>query len=95
MTSGHPADAILDVAAQSGADLIVLGARGLKGMSSFLLGSVSRSVAIRSPRPVLVVRPSQRTGPGPISVLFATDGSDCAMEAGRLLSLMSFPLSGR
>lgn len=91
VTTGHPADAILDVAAQSDADLIVLGARGTKGIPSFLLGSVSRAVAISSTRPVLVVRPSQRTGPGPVKVLFATDGSDCAMETGRLLSLMPFP----
>ena len=89
VTTGHPAEAIIDVAAQSGPDLIVMGNRGMKAVGSLLLGSVTRAVAIKSPQSVLVVKPPQEKPDGPLKVLFATDGSDCAMETERVLS--SFP----
>ena len=53
--SGDPADAILSVAESEGADLIVVGARGLGAMGRFLRGSVSTKVAHHSPCDVLVV----------------------------------------
>ena len=37
---GDPADAILDVAEERGADLIVVGNKGMTGAKRFLLGSV-------------------------------------------------------
>ena len=37
---GDPADAILDVAEETGADLIVVGNKGMTGARRFLLGSV-------------------------------------------------------
>ena len=42
---GDPADAILDVAEEQGADLIVVGNRGMTGARRFLLGSVPNKVA--------------------------------------------------
>ena len=48
--------AILDVAAEWQADLIVLGSHGRKGLSRFMLGSVAESVARHSPCSVLIVR---------------------------------------
>ncbi len=90
VTTGHPADAIVAVAMQSGSDLIVLGNRGMKAIGSLLLGSVARAVAINSPRPVLVVKPPQGKQDGPLKVLFATDGSDCAREMERVISLIPF-----
>jgi len=90
VTTGYPADAIVAVAMQSGSDLIVMGNRGMKAISSLLLGSVTRSVAINSPRSVLVVKPPQGKDGGPLKVLFATDGSDCARETERVLSLIPF-----
>ena len=90
VTTGHPAEAIIDVAAQSGPDLIVMGNRGMKAIGSLLLGSVTRAVAIKSPQSVLVVKPPQEKPDGPLKVLFATDGSDCARETERVLSMIPF-----
>lgn len=53
---GHPADKILAFAEQNGADLIVMGRRGLSGVSRWVLGSVSDRVLQHAPCPVLVVR---------------------------------------
>ena len=50
----HAADALLGAA--QGARLVVVGCRGIHGVARRLLGSVSRSVVLRAPCPVLVVR---------------------------------------
>lgn len=54
--TGHPVEVIVGVAARSHADLIVLGSRGLGGMESFLLGSVSDRVLHHAHCPVMVVK---------------------------------------
>lgn len=91
VTTGHPADAILAAAAQADHDLIVMGNRGMKAIGALLLGSVTRAVAISSPKSVLVVKPPQGKSGGPLKVLFATDGSDCARETEKLLVSLPFP----
>jgi nucleotide-binding universal stress UspA family protein len=53
---GDPADVIIDVAQEEGADLIVVGARGLSGLQRFLLGSVSSKLSHHAPTSVMVVR---------------------------------------
>lgn len=50
------ADAIIGVAEEVGADLIVVGNRGMSGARRFLLGSVPNSVTHHAPCSVLVVR---------------------------------------
>lgn len=50
------ADAIIGVAEEIGADLIVVGNRGMSGARRFLLGSVPNSVTHHAPCSVLVVR---------------------------------------
>lgn len=50
--------AILDVADQCDAELIVLGARGLSTFKSMMLGSVSHSVTQHAHLPVLIVPPA-------------------------------------
>lgn len=47
---------ILDAAAEIGADIVVVGARGHGAIQSFLLGSVSRAVVHGANLPVLVAR---------------------------------------
>ena len=53
---GDPADAILDVAEENKADLIVVGNKGMTGAKRFLLGSVPNKVSHHSPCDVLIVR---------------------------------------
>jgi nucleotide-binding universal stress UspA family protein len=51
-----PADAILDVAAQVKADLIVVGNKGMTGARRYLLGSVPNNVSHHAPCSVIIVR---------------------------------------
>ncbi|HEX3979196.1 MAG TPA: universal stress protein [Solirubrobacteraceae bacterium] len=53
---GDAADAILDVAEEQGADLIVVGNKGMTGATRFLLGSVPNKVSHHAPCSVLIVR---------------------------------------
>ena len=52
---GSISQAILDVASETDADLIVIGTHGTRAVESSLLGSVSSEVVHHSDRPVLVV----------------------------------------
>jgi nucleotide-binding universal stress UspA family protein len=54
---GDPAEAIIEVANEQRADLIVVGNRGLTGIRRFLLGSVSSKVSEHAPCSVMIVRP--------------------------------------
>jgi nucleotide-binding universal stress UspA family protein len=53
---GDPADAILDVAEELGAELIVVGSRGMTGARRFLLGSVPNRVSHHAPCAVMIIR---------------------------------------
>jgi nucleotide-binding universal stress UspA family protein len=53
---GRPAATIVEVADDLGADHVVVGSHGRKGVSRLVLGSVAESVVRRSPVPVTVVR---------------------------------------
>lgn len=53
---GEPADAILDVAEERKADLIVVGNKGMTGAKRFLLGSVPNKVSHHAPCSVYIVR---------------------------------------
>jgi nucleotide-binding universal stress UspA family protein len=53
---GDPADAILDVAEEIKADLIVVGNKGMTGARRFLLGSVPNKVSHHAPCSVIIVR---------------------------------------
>jgi nucleotide-binding universal stress UspA family protein len=53
---GDPADAILDVAEEKNADLIVVGNKGMTGAKRFLLGSVPNKVSHHAPCSVLIIR---------------------------------------
>ena len=83
LIEGRAADEILDLAERIGADLVVIGSRGLGPVGRIALGSVSEAVIHHSRCPVLVLRgggdawPSER-------VLFGDDGSEAARAAGDL-----------
>ena len=53
---GDPVVELPAYAERMAADLIVIGSRGLGGVTSVLLGSVSRGVLKHATRPVLIVR---------------------------------------
>ena len=53
---GDPADAILDVAEETGADLIIVGNKGMTGARRFLLGSVPNRNSHHAPCAVLIIR---------------------------------------
>jgi nucleotide-binding universal stress UspA family protein len=59
---GSPKKIILDEAESWGADLIVVGSHGRRGLDRFLLGSVSQAVALHASCSVEIVRGSQRAG---------------------------------
>ncbi len=72
---GEPADVILDIAGETGADLIAVGTRGRSGVGRLWLGSVAEAV-VRSARvPVLVV-PKAVTDPKSGSVVCAVRNSE-------------------
>ena len=53
---GDPADAILDVAEETNADLIIVGNKGMSGAKRFLLGSVPNKVSHHTPCSVMIIR---------------------------------------
>jgi nucleotide-binding universal stress UspA family protein len=84
---GHPAEAITHTAARRHTGLIVIGSRGLTEFRPFLLGSVSRLVAMHAPCPVLIVK-NRKSIFG--RVVVAVDGSK---EAHRAIEfLLQWPL---
>jgi len=85
---GDPRRAIVEAARRAGSDLIVLGARGLGAVASFLLGSVSLGVARHAPCPVLVFREPAR----PVrTVTIAIDSSADARVAFEFFADLPLP----
>ena len=72
LVEGEPAQAILDAAQSSGADLIIVGNRGLDALSGTLLGSVPGDIARGAPCDVLIVQTT------PESAMDAMDAADRA-----------------
>jgi len=57
LVHGHPAERIVEVARERGADVIVMGTHGRRGLPRALVGSVAESVVQTSPVPVITVSP--------------------------------------
>lgn len=53
---GDPADAILDVAEENNADLVLVGNKGMTGARRFLLGSVPNKILHHAPCDVWIVK---------------------------------------
>ena len=58
VSSGQPAEVILDYVKQNQVDLIIMSTHGRSGVSRWFLGSVTDRVVSHSAAPVLVVSPS-------------------------------------
>jgi nucleotide-binding universal stress UspA family protein len=83
LREGPAVDEILDLAEEVGADLIVIGSRGLGPVKRVVLGSVSEGVVHHATRPVLVLRGG---GWPPERVVIGDDGSAAAKKAGEMAS---------
>ena len=66
---------ILDIADHRNAAMIVMGSRGLTGVRSMLLGSVSSAVVNHADRPTLVIRPGAQHQASRLSGSLITDSS--------------------
>jgi nucleotide-binding universal stress UspA family protein len=56
LLEGDPASVIAETAAETGADLVVMGTHGRTGLTRFVMGSVAEKVLRQAPCPVLTVR---------------------------------------
>jgi len=72
---GHTAYTIIEAATQFDANLIVLGSHGRRGLSRFLLGSVSRGVLLSAPCAVRIVRRCDDAVKADKNVLVALDNT--------------------
>jgi nucleotide-binding universal stress UspA family protein len=101
---GHAAEEIVEAAVEFQSDLVVVGLRGLTGMTQFLLGRVAQKAVKYAPCSVLVGRVRDESTRGvledagsarlrPFRILLAYDGSKGANAAVELLA--SLPLRDR
>lgn len=92
---GEPKGQILDYCKQWGAELIVMGTRGNKGLDLILLGSISQGVLMQAPCPVLVVKsdPNQASTPAQKfkNILVTTDNSPYSDAALTWLKSLVWP----
>ena len=56
LKEGRPSATITDYAENDGADLIVMGSRGIGGYTGWILGSTSRRVVDSCTKPILIVK---------------------------------------
>lgn len=85
-----PVDAILDLAEELGAGLVVMGSRGRGAVERLTLGSVSEGVVYDASIPVLVVRGAEEAWP-PQRLVIGDDGSEAARRAGDLACVICKP----
>lgn len=63
LPAGSPAPAILALAEELDADLVVLGSAGHKGLAGILIGSTAEAIVTRTARSVAVVKPTGYVSP--------------------------------
>jgi len=95
--SGNPKDVIVDHAAETGAEFLLIGPHQEIGRRRFLLGSVAKAVLRAAPCSVEVFRASTvfegdpKVVARPSKLLLATDGSDCSLLAARSIASRPWP----
>ena len=90
-TEDHPDKAILDAAEKIAPDLIVMGAKGVRGIATHIVGSVTKTVAANAHNPVLIVKSPRKGSKEKLKILFATDGSGHSDSTAGILSSIPFP----
>lgn len=92
--TGHPADEVVKAAGERRVDLVVMGARGLNPILSWLLGSVSHHVVRYAPCSVLVVKLRDGKAPVPAGrpwrVVLAADPAPYSAFGADLLTRLPF-----
>jgi nucleotide-binding universal stress UspA family protein len=73
---GDPSNMIAAVAEQSGAELVVVGSRGLGSVGALILGSVSLRLAVHGPCPTVIVPASGDHPIGDRPIMCAVDDSE-------------------
>lgn len=90
LKEGAPGDAIVDVAEEEKADLVIVGNRGMTGAKRYVLGSVPNNVSHHAPSSILIVDTTSESaarrkgGELYTKILVATDGSPTAGKAAEL-----------
>lgn len=87
LRKGRPADEIAGLAEELGADLVVIGSRGLGMVKRLVMGSVSEGVVSLAPCPILVMRGGEGAWP-PGRLIVGDDFSSEAKRAGELAAAM-------
>ncbi len=72
LVDGYPDKVIVDTAVDTGVDLVVMGASGFRGAASLIVGSVTKAVAVKSHKPVFIIKAPQGEISGTMKILFAT-----------------------
>lgn len=81
--NGFIKQSLLEISDQWKPDLIAMGSHGRKGFKKFFLGSISNSILLSAPYPVLILKEKNLTTDKHNNVLLAIDGSyhsDAAIE---------------
>jgi len=79
--SGRVCDVVIDQAKQYGADLIVLGTHGRRGVDRLLLGSDAEQILRSAPAPVLLVRSTDAEVPAAATAAAGAAGASVRRAA--------------
>ena len=92
LLTGYPAEQILQYTSKHETDLIVLGAKGLRGTFRILLGGVAQQIVEYAHCPVLLVRTPHTQAK---RVLLVTDGSEHSKYAVQFLGQCPLPSNSK
>ena len=84
---GEPAEAIIDVAEQEDADLIVVGNKGMGGARRYLLGDIPNKVSHYAPCNVLILRTTDPSERGTVILAGLAVASVAAVGVGEVVRL--------
>lgn len=62
VAKGDPAHTLVEISERFGCDMVIMGASGMSGLRSAMLGSVSNEVLLASGVPVVIVKPDSSEG---------------------------------
>jgi nucleotide-binding universal stress UspA family protein len=92
LREGRTQEVIADLAEEIGADLVVVGSRGMGTLKSLVVGSVSEGVVQLASCPVLVMREAEEGASWPPKkVVVGDDGSEEAERAARIAAAIGGP----